>query len=258
MRKMVNKLKNDLRDGKTCFGAFVTSPSPEVVEVLGIAGYDFVIIDTEHTATNIETAVNMIRAAEATGMTPIVRVTDSAPKMIARYQDVGALGIQIPMVHSAREASDIVTASKYAPYGTRGMSGGRGTAWGRIDRYREISNDETLISVMCESKQAVDSIDDIVRVPGIDVVFIGAYDLSQSLGVPGDVTNPKVEEAIKKVLDACVKENVVPGIIAQDVNLAKERAKQGFRYITILDDMAFFMNCVEKRLSDVKGIRLNE
>ena len=254
MRVFKNRLKEALADGKTCYGSFVTSPCPEVVEVLGIAGFDFVIIDTEHTATGIETVVNMIRAADATGTTPIVRVPDDTPKNISRYQDVGAHGVQIPMVHTAEQAAAIVRAMKYSPKGIRGMSGGRGTAWGRIPDYRHTSNEEILVSVMCESKAALDNIDEIVRVPGVDIVFIGAYDLSQFLGVPGEVTHPDVERGIEKVLHACKKANVVPGIIAQDIELARQRASEGFRYITILDDMAFFMNCVEERLNAVRNL----
>ena len=218
-----------------------------------ISGFDFTIIDTEHTASNIETVVEMIRAAEIYGMTPIVRVPDDTPKNLSRYQDVGAHGVQIPMVHTAEQASNIVKAMKYMPDGIRGMSGGRGTSWGRIADYRRVSNEQTFVSVMCESKWAVENIEDIVRVPGVDGVFIGAYDLSQSFGVPEDVTNPIVENAIKRVLNACQRANVIPGIIAQDVDLVKRRAAEGFKYITILDDMAFFMNCVEDRLNLVKG-----
>lgn len=248
-----NKLKADLKAGETRYGAFVTSPCPEVVEVLAVAGYDFVIIDTEHTASNIETVVDMIRAAEAYGMTAVVRVPDDTSKNISRYQDVGAYGVQIPMVHTAEQAEAIVKAMKFMPDGIRGMSGGRGTAWGRIDNYRQVSNDETLIAVMCESKQGLENIDEIVKVPGVDAVFIGAYDLSQALGVPGQTTHPLVEEAVQKVLDACLKAGVIPGIVSPDVDLARRRALQGFRYITILDDMAFFMDCVEQRLNLVKA-----
>lgn len=248
-----NQLKTDMKAGQVKYGAFVTSPCSEVVEVLAIAGYDFVILDTEHTASNIETVVDMMRAAEAYGMTPIVRVPDDTPKNISRYQDVGAYGVQIPMIHTAEQAAAIVQAMKFQPEGIRGMSGGRGTAWGRIENYRQVSNDETLVAVMCESAQAVKNIREIVRVPGIDAVFIGAYDLSQSLGVPGQTTHPLVEEAVQTVLDACLEADIIPGIVSPDVDLARRRAKQGFRYITILDDMAFFMDCVENRLKLVKA-----
>ncbi len=247
-----NVLKQDLKKGEKRFGAFVTSPCAEIVEGLAVAGYDFVIIDTEHTATGIETVVDMIRAAQVYGITPIVRVPDDTPKNISRYQDVGAYGVQIPMVHTADQAKSIVSAMKYRPLGIRGMSGGRGTAWGRIQNYREVSNDETLISVMCESKQAVDNIDEIVDVPGVDCVFIGTADLSQSYGVPGDLTNPLVENAITKVLQACKSKGIIPGIAAHQLEIARKRANEGFGLITILDDMAFFVDSVEERLKQVK------
>ena len=248
-----NKLKANLKAGKAQFGAFITAPCPEVVEVLGVAGFDFVILDTEHTASGIETVVDMMRAAEAYGMTPVVRVQDDTPKTLSRYQDVGAFGVQVPMVHTAQQAEAIVRAMKFAPEGVRGMSGGRGARWGAIEDYRRASNEETLIAVMCESSQGVQNIREIVRVPGVDAVFIGAFDLSQSLGVPGETTHPRVEEAIQTVLDACLEAGVIPGIVSPDAELARRRAEQGFRYITILDDMAFFAQCVRNQLNRVKA-----
>ena len=253
MIELRNSLKANLKAGKTQYGAFITAPSAEVVEVMAIAGYDFVILDTEHTATGIETVVDMIRGAEAFGMPTVVRVPDDTPKNISRYLDVGAYGVQVPMVHTADQAENIVKAMKFMPRGLRGMSGGRGPRWGRIANYRDVADREYMTSVMCESKEGVENIKDIVRVDGVDAVFIGAFDLSQSLGVAGDTTHPLVEEAIQKVLNACVEANVIPGIVAPGVELARRRAAQGFKYITVLDDMAFFMDCVEDRLNRVKA-----
>ena len=248
-----NKLKANLKAGKTQFGVFVTAPCPEVVEVLGVTGYDFVILDTEHTASGIETIVDMMRAAETYGLTPVVRVQDDTPKTLSRYQDVGAHGVQVPMVHTAQQAEAIVRAMKFAPEGVRGMSGGRGARWGAIEDYRRVSNEETLISVMCETRQGVENIREIVRVPGVDAVFIGAFDLSQSLGVPGETTHPIVEEAIQTVLDACLEANVIPGIVSPDAETARKRARQGFRYITVFDDMAFFARCAQHQLDRAKS-----
>lgn len=248
-----NKLKENLKAGKAQLGAFVTAPCPEVVEVLGVTGFDFVILDTEHTASNIETVVAMMRAAEVYGMTPIVRVPDDTPKNMSRYQDIGAYGVQVPMVHTAAQAEAIVKAMKFMPDGIRGMSGGRGTAWGRINDYRRVSNEETLIAVMCESKQGLENIEEIARVPGVDAVFIGAFDLSQALGVPGQTEHPIVEKAIQHVLDVCSEAGVIPGIVAPRIDLARRRVEQGFRYVTILDDMAFFADSVTAQLEGVKA-----
>lgn len=248
-----NKLKENLRDGKVQIGAFVTAPCPEVVEVLGVAGFDFVILDTEHTASGIETVVHMMRSAEIYGMSPVVRVYDDNPKLISRYEDIGAYGIQVPMVHTAEQAERIVRAARFTPSGVRGMSGGRGPRWGGIAEYRQVSNDETLIAVMCESAQGLENIEEIAQVHGVDAIFIGAFDLSQALGVAGDTTNPKVETAIERILDVCGRYEVIPGIVAPTIEVARKRIEQGFLYVTILDDMAFLAEAAQKRLSDVKG-----
>lgn len=248
-----NKLKKNLKEGKVQMGAFITAPCPEVVEVLAATGFDFVILDTEHGASGIETVVNMIRGAESYGMPAVVRVHDDTPKILSRYQDIGAYGIQVPMVHTAEQAAKIVEAAKYAPEGKRGMSGGRGAKWGYIPNYREAVNAESFIAVMCESTEAVENIDEIVKVPGVDAVFIGAYDLSQSLGIPGEVMHPLIEESIAKVLAACQKADVIPGIVAPSLEMARKRIAQGFKYVTLLDDMAFFAECAAQRLADVKA-----
>jgi 2-keto-3-deoxy-L-rhamnonate aldolase RhmA len=248
-----NKLKKNLKAGLVQYGVFVTSPCPEVVEVLALAGMDFVIIDQEHTALGIETTVNMMRSAEIYGITPIVRIQDHNPKTIGRYLDLGAQGIQVPMVNSAEEAEGIVKAMKYYPEGMRGMSGGRGTRWGCIENYRNVNNRESMVVIMCESAEGVENIEKIVRIPGIDCVFIGAYDLSQSLGVPGEVTHPRVEEAMSGVLAACGNAGVIPGIVAPSLELSKKRTVQGFLYITVFDDMPFLLEQAKKRLGELKA-----
>lgn len=247
-----NKLKENLQAGKAQIGAFVTAPCPEVVEVLGVAGFDFVILDTEHTASGIETVVHMMRSAEIYGMTPVVRVYDDNPKMISRYQDVGAYGIQVPMVHTAKQAERIVQAARFMPLGIRGMSGGRGPRWGSVPEYRKVSDEETMIAVMCESLQGLENIGQIAQVQGIDAIFVGAFDLSQALGVAGDTTHPVVEEAVGRILKVCRENHVIPGIVAPTLEVARKRLDQGFLYVTILDDMAFFADAVKKRLFDVK------
>lgn len=248
-----NQLKENLQQGRVQIGAFVTAPCPEVVEVLGVTGFDFVILDTEHTAIGIETVADMIRGAEAQGMTAVVRVFDDTPKLLSRYQDIGAHGVQVPMVHTAKQAERIVRAMKFSPDGVRGMSGGRGTKWGRIPQYRQTSNEETLIAVMCESAEGLKNIEEIVRVPGLDAVFVGAFDLSQALGVPSDTTHPLVEEAIEKILRTCQNAGIIPGIVAPTIEIARKRISQGFLYVTILDDMAFFADAAAQRLADVKA-----
>lgn len=250
---LCNKLKRNLKEGKTQLGVFVTSPNPEIVEALAVVGFDFVIIDCEHGGANLETAIDMVRAAEAYGMSSVVRTHDDTPKMVSRYMDCGAYGIQVPMVHTAEQAAKIVEATKFWPEGKRGMSGGRGSKWNMIPNYTQQVNAESFIAVMCESVEAVNNIEEIVRVPGVDAVFIGAYDMSQDMGIPGDVMSEPMEEAIAKVLKACQDANVIPGVVAPTLEMARKRIAQGFTYVTLFDDMVFFAECAAQRLADVKA-----
>ncbi|MDO9047631.1 MAG: aldolase/citrate lyase family protein [Methylobacter sp.] len=205
-----NRLKHSLRNGKAVYGLLNSVPAPLLVEMLGYAGYDFVILDLEHVNTNPETLENMIRAAECAGLTALVRVPGMDAGAILRALDSGAQGIVVPHVQSRAEAKAVVSASRYHPLGQRGISGGRTTGFGRLDlpTYFEQANAELLIAVMIEDRAGVENIDAIVSVPGIDLVLEGAIDLSQSYGVPGQAQHPEVQAAILTVADACRKHDV--------------------------------------------------
>lgn len=205
-----NKLKHALRNGNAVYGLLNSVPSPLLVEMLGYAGYDFVILDMEHVNTNPETLENMIRAAECAGLTALVRVPGMDAATVLRALDSGAQGIVVPHLQSRAEAEAAVSASRYHPLGQRGISGGRTTGFGRLDLpgYFELANAELLVAVMIEDRTGVENIDAIVSVPGIDLVLEGAIDLSQSYGVPGQVQHPDVQAAIMAVADACRKHDV--------------------------------------------------
>lgn len=205
-----NKLKRALADGKTVFGLLNSIPSPLVVEMIGYAGYDFVILDMEHACVNLETLENMVRAAECAGVTALVRVPDAAPEIILRALDCGALGIVVPHVRRRADAEQAVAASRYHPLGCRGISGGRTTGFGAIDlpTYFERANAEIMVVAMIEDREGVDNLESILSVPGIDLVLEGAIDLSQSYGVPGQPLHPEVQGAIARIADACDRNKV--------------------------------------------------
>lgn len=205
-----NRLKQALADGKTVFGLLNSIPSPLVVEMIGYAGYDFVILDMEHVCVNPETLENMVRAAECAGMTPLVRVPNAAPETILRALDCGALGIVVPHVRNQSDAEQAVAASRYHPLGSRGISGGRTTGFGTIDlpTYFERANREIMVVAMIEDREGVDNLDAILSVAGIDMVLEGAIDLSQSYGVPGQPQHPSVQAAIDRIAAACAQYHV--------------------------------------------------
>ena len=200
-----NQLKRALADGKTVFGLLNSIPSPLLVEMIGHAGYDFVILDMEHVCVNPETLENMVRAAECAGTTPLVRVPDAAPAAILRALDCGAQGIVVPHVRNAAQAAQAVAASRYHPLGTRGISGGRTTGFGALDlpAYFERANSEIMVVAMIEDREGVDNLEPILSVAGIDMVLEGAIDLSQSYGVPGQAQHPIVQGAIEKIALGC-------------------------------------------------------
>ncbi|WAK03679.1 HpcH/HpaI aldolase family protein [Methylobacter sp. YRD-M1] len=205
-----NKLKHALHNGQAVYGLLNSIPAPLLVEMIGYAGYDFVILDLEHVNTNPETLENMIRAAECAGVTALVRVPGMNASAILRALDSGAQGIVVPHVQSRAEAEAAVSASRYHPLGERGISGGRTTGFGRLDlpSYFEQANAELLVAVMIEDRAGVENIDAIVSVPGIDLVLEGAIDLSQSYGVPGQAQHPDVQAAILAIADASQKHGV--------------------------------------------------
>jgi 4-hydroxy-2-oxoheptanedioate aldolase len=254
-----NHLKKLLSQGKTAIGTFLVSGSPDLVEICALVGMDFVIIDGEHGPTGPENAVNMIRAAEVRGISPIVRIPNHLESSVLHFLDIGAHGLQVPQVNDAATAKGLVTKSKYAPLGLRGVAFSRAADYGLTDlsKYFSYENDQTMLITHCENKLCLDNLEEICRIPEIDVIFLGPYDMSQSLGITGQVTHPLIETAAERVLAITGKCNKIPGIFAGSGEIAKMRAEQGFRYITIGMDITLFgAKCVhEVAAFRAQGIR---
>lgn len=206
-----NRLKRALGEGRAVFGLFCSTPAPLVVEMVGCAGFDFVILDTEHTLVNPETLENMLRAADAVGLTALVRVPDTSPGAILRALDAGAHGVVVPRVRGRAEAEAAVRASRYYPDGERGLNASRPAAFGRDDLpgYLQAANAEVMVVAMIEDRQGLAGLAEILATPGIDMVLEGAADLSQSLGVPWQTRHPLVREALCQVQSAA-RERGVP------------------------------------------------
>lgn len=240
-----NKLKETLKNGNYALGGFLSIGAPTIAEVVAIGGLDFIIIDTEHGEANFESVINMSRAAMAHDITTIVRITDYDQKLIGRYLDNGIDGIQAPMIETAEMAAKLVAACKYEPMGVRGSSSGRGSRWGHVPNYKNTANNETLTVCMCETRKGVDNIEEIVKVPNLDVVFIGLGDLSLSMGCVGRSGAPEMVEAVQHVLNACKNAGVTPGIVCDGADQALKRIEQGFRYVTVLNDMRVLCSTTE-------------
>jgi 2-keto-3-deoxy-L-rhamnonate aldolase RhmA len=220
-----NILKQKLREGKAVFGAMITFPSPPIVEMLGYMGFDWVLIDNEHGSITVDTAEDMIRAGELTGVAPIVRPVANRPEVIAPFLDRGAWGVQVPHVNTRAEAEAAVSACKYYPEGQRGIfSRGRPAEYGiggTTPEYVKAANANTLVCLMLEEVEAIRNIDDICSVKGVDVLFIGSGDLSQSMGYPGQQTHPEVqalmEDGVKRIRQA----GIIAGVSCPDALIPK-------------------------------------
>lgn len=250
--KMHNYIREKLEVQPYVLGAFVASGSPMNCECLGINGMDFIIIDAEHAQTDAETMVEMARASELYGMAAFVRVYDPNDlPMMSRLLDVGIHGLMVPMVETRAQADRIIGAVKYPPLGRRGANGGRGPRWGMIENYPQQANDSLYTIMQCETRKGVENIEEICQTPGLDCIFIGTADLSQDMGYPGNVNHPEVMEAVNKVLAACQKYHIVPGIVTGNAEVAAKRIKQGFRFLTCMNDQVFFRTESAKRLQTI-------
>ncbi|MGP0630113.1 HpcH/HpaI aldolase family protein [Nitrospina sp. 32_T5] len=199
-----NALKQALREGNPVAGLFCSTPSPLVVEMIGCAGFDFVILDTEHALVNPETLANMIRAAECAGITALVRVPAGSPDSILHVLDAGAQGVVVPRVNRGEDIARAVRASRYHPHGCRGLNGGRLAGFGRMDLvdYIHAANEEVMVVAMIEDKEGLNNLPEILSVEGIDMVLEGAADLSQSLGMPWQTRATEVKQALGEMHDA--------------------------------------------------------
>ena len=252
--KLTNKLKEKLMHKDYLLGAFVASCSPQNVEILAMNGLDFAILDMEHSPLGLENMVDMIRAAECYDMIAFPRVYTMETKLMRRVLDIGAHGIMLPMVNTPEEAKYIIDAVKFPPLGVRGMNAGRGPRWGAYPDYIQEANDALFTIFQCETRQSVENIDAIAAQPGCDVIFIGTGDLSLDMGHPGDLKNPEIVSAIDKVLEACAKYNRLPGIVTSTPEDAAMRIKQGFKVVTIMNDLGIFRSTTLKQINNTKKL----
>ncbi len=245
-----NRLKQALRAEQPVFGLFCSTPVPIVVEMIGCAGFDFVIIDTEHALVNPETLENMVRAADVVGLTALVRVPDASSGAILRALDAGAGGVVVPRVRSLDDAQRAVTASRYYPDGERGLNAGRTAEFGKIDLngYVQMANREILVVLMIEDRQGVEALPEILSVPGIDLILEGAADLSQSLGIPWQTRHPLVREALQRIQTTARQHDVPFCAIPRVLEDVGHWLQQGVRAFVLGDERGIAFRALQAHL----------
>lgn len=229
-----NRMKRKLLAGQPAFGVSVMIPSPHIVEIVGRLGFDWILIDCEHGSISIESAELMAMAAETAGVTPIARPPMNSFEAIGQLMDRGVMGVQVPHVNAAEDARRAVQAVKYHPVGNRSLAAGvRSSSYGHgtpMSEYAGISNDETLVCVQIEDGDAVDNVEEIVEVEGVDVFFVGPSDLSQSLGFPGRPDAQPVREAMDHVFSTVAAKGKISGS-AGDVDATRRYLGQDVTYL---------------------------
>lgn len=230
-----NTVKEKWAQGEVTFGAWLSIPSSFSAEVMAHQGFDWVCIDMQHGAVDYQVALTMLQAIGSTQTIPIVRVPWNEPGIIGKVLDAGAMGVIIPMVNSVEEAKAAVAACRYFPDGARSFGPTRATYYAGTDYFLG-ANREIACIPMIETKQAVERLDDILAVPGIDAVYVGPADLSITYGLPPGMANDGAfEDARVLIAQKCLEHGVTPGIHA-NAALAEKHAAAGYRMITISGD----------------------
>lgn len=233
-----NTLKQRLKAGETTSGSWLSVAHPTVAEVMGLGGFDWLAIDMEHGIVGVEAVQTLIQVLGATPAAPLVRVPWNEPVIVKRVLESAPMGVIFPQVNSADQAEAAVRAVRYPPQGIRGIGCQRGAGFGAwFEDYLQNSNDQQLVIVQIEHTQAIENLEAIVKVEGVDVVFIGANDLSASMGLIGQPHHPKVQDLIARVLTSARRAGIAAGLMAADADDANRRFAEGFQFVGIGHDV---------------------
>jgi 4-hydroxy-2-oxoheptanedioate aldolase len=255
MGDILNVFKDKLKKGKPVYGPFMKTGDAAFVECAGHAGFDFVILDMEHGPVDFFNLQNLIRGAEASGILPVVRTYDSSETAVGKALDLGAKGVQVPQIQSVEEAKAVVKAARYFPKGERGVCRFvRAAAYSSTPRnvYFEQAN-EALVILQVEGKQVLNKLDEILTVEGLDVLFIGTYDLSQSLGVPGQVSHPSVVDAIRRIAEQAKQAGAVTGVFCDTFEAAALWRNAGIQYLSYSVDVGIFTDACKYTVHQLKS-----
>ena len=255
----MNKLRDLYAAGKPAIGTFFSSGNAAMMECLGYTGLDFAVIDTEHGPFDTETMQDLIRAAEHAELVPVVRIADVTHKEIQRAADCGAQGLIIPCLRSLDDFKKAVDLAKYAPAGNRGFIKGRGAGFGCADwtkgpleEYFAKSNEKLMLIPQCETVEALEQIEEIAALPGVDGIFIGPFDLSTAMGIPGQFTNPEFLAAEQRVKKACEAAGKPCYILSMTEEEGSRLLNEGYAGVAHSLDFAMFTDAYTKT---VKAIR---
>ena len=236
-------------------GPFSKTEDPAMVEAMGYAGFDFLILDLEHGPNNVRSLQNLVRAAQLSGILPIVRVKEDLPNVIGEVLDIGAGGVQVPKITTADEAKAVIQVAKFAPLGMRGVCRYvRAADYSAKDKFEYFKEaNEALVILHLEGRQALENAPEIISVPGIDVVFVGPYDLAQSLGIMGQVDHPDVANKLREIAELCAPKGIAVGTFVETPQSAAKWIKLGVRYISYKVDTGIMLDAGRQIVHEITG-----
>ena len=251
-------LRRRIRAGEILLGVFVTIPNCEIVEIIAGAGFDFIIPDVEHTPIGPERLEEMVRAADTLNVPCLVRVADNRPVNIASALDRGANGVMVPHVDSGEAAEEVVRAARFAPEGERGLSlAVRASDYLRVptEEFCSRSNEAVVVMLQVEGRKGVENVEQIAAVPGFDVLFVGPFDLSQSLGVLGQIHHPSVIDAVRQSVEAAGRHGKVVGTFAGNAEDVSFWVQQGVSILFYKADMMLLSVACDAAYAELEHLR---
>jgi 4-hydroxy-2-oxoheptanedioate aldolase len=250
----VNHFKRAIRSGKTPIGAWLTSAAPSTAEALGCVGFDFLVVDMEHTPIDTPQMIGILQAIAGTPAQAVVRPPWNDMVMVKRAMDAGAQSLLFPFVQNADEARRAVASTRYPPDGVRGVAGThRGSRYGTIPDYLKRANEEVCVIVQVETPSAFDSLESIAAVPGVDSIFIGPGDLSASMGFIGDIGNAAVQDKLRAGAQACKRLGKPSGIIGMNPDMAGKFVEYGFSWVAVGSDLGYVVSRGQEYLARMRG-----
>lgn len=252
LNDMIKVFRNKLEKGYVV-GAFSKTNDPAFIEIMGHAKLDYVILDLEHGPNSVQSLQNLIRGAQIGDVLPIVRVKENNPSIIGEVLDIGAAGIQVPQIESAKQAYEVIQLARFGPVGTRGVCRFvRAADYSSMDRFDYFNRaNEAVIILQIEGQQGMEQLDDILDVEGFDIIFIGPYDLSQSLGVPGQIDHPIVIEKMMQIIEKCNSRGVAVGTFVDNIQNARKWRDIGVKYISYSVDTGIFYEACSGIVADI-------
>ena len=252
-----NKMKRDLKEGKKIYGTMLQEMvNPTAAQIFKRAGFDFFMVDCEHSPYDQGSVREILRVARLEEICPLVRIRNLDYSLAAGYLDAGAMGLMLPRVEKVTDTETLVSFMKYPPEGIRGLSGDAPHSdyrFGDLAEFIEIKNQDTVAIAQIERKVAIENLEEILSVTGIDVALVGPEDLSLSYGVPGQTSHPTVVNAIQKVIDISVKLGVAPGIHLGNIEKLTEWKEKGMQVIMYNSDLGFLLEGAEEGIKALKN-----